>query len=180
MNYIALLRGINVSGKNLIKMNDLVFQLQNIGYQNVKTYIQSGNIIFSSLEDNSKTIEIQIHNMILKEFGLNVPVLVINQDKLKKVHENNPFIKTTNMNIDKLHVTFLNAVPSKENIQKLADYKNLDDKFVAENDTIYICCPNGYGSTKLNNTFFENKLKVSATTRNWKTIGKLVEMADLD
>jgi len=178
MNYIALLRGINVSGKNLIKMNELVAIIQSIEYQNVRTYIQSGNILFETNERNLRKIESEIHDKILEEFGFDVPVLVISREMLNTVFENNPFINKNNSAIEKLYVTFLSDTPEQENIQKLNEIKNIEFKFSIENNVVYISCEKGYGNSKLNNNLFENKLKVSATTRNWKTVKKLLEMVE--
>jgi uncharacterized protein (DUF1697 family) len=176
--FIALLRGINVSGKNMIKMNDLVVHIESLGFKKIRTYIQSGNIIFETENQDKKQIQNYIHKKIKDVYGFDVPTLVKSADELKSVFENNPFINGHHIDIDKLHVTFLNDFPSKENVTKLSDFRNLEDQFILVEDVAYIFCENGYGRTKLNNTFFENKLNASATTRNWKTVGKLVEMAE--
>ncbi len=174
--YIALLRGINVSGKNMIKMNELVVHLSSLHYKNTRTYIQSGNIIFECDAKEEKVFENEIHQLIAVKFGLMVPVLVKTDSAIKKIFENNPFINNNNLDINKMHVTFLSETPIKENIVKLIESKIESDEFILTNDAVYLYCGNGYGNTKLNNNFFESKLKVSATTRNWKTVGKLVEM----
>ncbi len=174
--YIALLRGINVSGKNIIKMNDLVVHLSGLDFKNIRTYIQSGNLIFQSDLMDENLLEMAIHEKILAIYGFNVPVLVKDAQAWGKVHENNPFIINRNEDINKLHVTFLSNKPNKELIDKLLDYKDITDELIIEGDIIYLCCHQGYGTTKLNNTFFENKLKVQATTRNWKTVIKLTEL----
>jgi len=176
ITYIALLRGINVSGKNLIKMKELTVHLASLKYNNIKTYIQSGNIIFASDEKENIVLEKEIKQLIDDKFGLKVPVLVKTAAEMKTVFENNPFINNRNLDIDKMHVTFLSEAPVKENILKLVESKIETDEFILTNDIIYLYCFGGYGNTKLSNTFFESKLKVSATTRNWKTVGKLVEM----
>jgi uncharacterized protein (DUF1697 family) len=175
--FIALLRGINVSGKNMIKMNDLVVHLENLGFKKIRTYIQSGNIIFETEAQDKTLIQKSIHEKIKDVYGFDVPTLVRSAVELKLVFKNNPFINEHHIDIDKLHVTFLNDIPAKENVAKLSEFRGLEDQFILKDDVVYICCENGYGRTKLNNTFFENKLKVSATTRNWKTVGKLVDMA---
>jgi len=177
--FIALLRGINVSGKNIIKMNELVAQFSNHNYKNIKTYIQSGNIIFECADKDAKTLENEIYRLIIDKFGLKVPVLVKTAEELKKIFESNPFIKNDTLDINELHITFLNETPERENIIKLVESKIEADEFILTLDVVYLHCKNGYGNTKLNNSFFESKLKVSATTRNWKTIGKLLEMSVL-
>jgi uncharacterized protein (DUF1697 family) len=175
-NYIAFLRGINVSGKHLIKMAELKLLFDNLGFKEAKTYIQSGNIIFKSEIDETKMIEKKIYEKIEKEFGFQVPVFVKSAGALRKVVENNPFIETNGQDINKLYVIFLNQTPNVANIARLNDFKNSEDKFKLTDDIVYLCCENGYGKTKLNNTFFENKLKVSATTRNWKTLEKMLKL----
>src|SRR6202008_1647475 len=93
------------------------------------------------------------------------------------VLQNNPFINKRKEDVTKLHVTFLSAEPEKANIDKIKGGNYVADEFRVTGKTVYLFCPNGYGNTKLSNTFFENKLKVTATTRNWKTINELVIMA---
>jgi len=175
--YVALLRGINVSGKNLIKMTELVVHLSSLNYKEIKTYIQSGNIIFKSDAKEIITIKSEIHQLIFDKFGLKVPVLVKTAEEISTVFQNNPFINSNNLDTNKMHVTFLSETPVKENIVKLVESKIESDEFILTEDIIFLYCGNGYGNTKLSNTFFESKLKVSATSRNWKTVGKLVEMA---
>lgn len=173
--YIALLREINVSGQKLIKMTDLkkLFEVQ--GFQDVQTYIQSGNVIFSSKEKSTSKLENIISTAIQKKFGFDVGVLVITPDNINYVLNNNPFIKKKN-EIDKLYVTFLSEQPSEESIKKLNSIDYSPEEYIIKGKLVYLYVPNGYGKTKLNNNLFENKLKVEATTRNWKTINKLWEL----
>jgi uncharacterized protein (DUF1697 family) len=124
-------------------------------------------------------LEKKITEKILKEFGFDVPVIVKDLDDLKTVLQNNPFVKKGNEDITKLHVTFLSHEPESENIAKITNGKYLPDEFVMKGKTIYLFCPNGYGKTKLTNTFFENKLRCNATTRNWKTINELFNIAGM-
>jgi uncharacterized protein (DUF1697 family) len=177
--YIAFLRGINVSGKNMIKMPKLLALFENLGLKKIRTYIQSGNVIFQTSQRDLKTIENEIHDEIFHVFGYNVPVLIIDAEELKKIYENNPFLRRTEIDIDKLHVTLLNDSPSNENIAKLNAVR-FDDEFLVSGKVIYLCCQNGYGRTKLNNTFFEQKIKLTATTRNWKSIGRILQLTDID
>jgi len=176
--YICMLRGINVSGQKLIKMEDLRLTFEIMGFKNVRTYIQSGNIIFESKESNSEDIENLIKKTILNEYGYDVSVMVKQKKELVEVLENNPLIKSGNEDHSKLHVTFLSDTPLEENLKKIkgADYGS--GEFFVSGNTVYLYCPDGYGRTKLSNNFFENKLKVTATTRNWKTVTKLVELSD--
>ena len=173
-----MLRGINVSGQKLIKMEDLRLTFETMGFKNVSTYIQSGNIIFKSEESNSGDIEILIKKAILNEYGYQVPVLVKQKKELVEVLENNPLIKSGKEDHSKLHVTFLSETPPDEDLNKIKGVDYGSGEFYISGTTVYLYCPDGYGRTKLSNNFFENKLKVTATTRNWKTVNKLVELSD--
>lgn len=176
--YIALLRGINVTGHNKIKMVDLKQLFLNLGYLNVTTYIQSGNVIFNSNVTNYESLEKEIIKAIYKTFGYTIKVLVLSKTELEIVFNNNPFIKQKGTDSSKLHVTLLNSTP---NLNKIEDINRLNsttnDEFNIQDKSIYLYCPNGYGKTKLNNNLFEKKLNISATTRNWKTITKLIELS---
>jgi uncharacterized protein (DUF1697 family) len=168
--HIAILRGINVSGKNMIKMPELKTLFESLGFKNVKTYIQSGNVIFEA--EAKKPNEI-----VSEKFSLKVPVLVKAKSEVEEVLQNNPFLQT-DVDVSKLHVTFLSVEPQQLNIDKINKDQYLPDEFVLHHTAIYLYCPNGYGNTKLNNSFFESKLKVMATTRNWKTVNELVRIAN--
>jgi len=177
--YISILRGINVSGHKLIKMDSLKKMFEELSFKNIRTYIQSGNVIFESKKVDTKSLETKIEKQILKTFGFEVPVKLKEKKDWKTVFENNPFLKNRNEDISKLHVTFLSSKPEQTNIDKLLETKFNNDEFVVSENIVYLFCPDGYGNTKLSNTFFENKLKLSATTRNWKTIIELNKLADL-
>ncbi len=174
--YIALLRGINVSGKNKIKMVELRAMCQEMGFHNVKTYIQSGNIVFESEENNPGKLENKLKSRLFTTFGYDVKVMVRRQDYFQKTIEGNPFINPQ-VDIKYLHVTFLDKIPDSELAENLehADYGT--DEFRIVEDKVYLYFPNGYGRTKLTNRVFEKKLKAEATTRNWKTVSKLNEIA---
>ncbi len=174
--FIALLRGINVSGKNLIKMAPLAGVLTRAGLRNVRTYIQSGNIAFESDTKDDGGAGLLIAESIRKEFGFSVPVRVLKQTELKHIRDDNPFIQHHHLPEDKLHLTLISGIPDPDLVQKIAEGVYQPDEFIIRGGAIYLHCPDGYGRTKLTNTFFENKLKVSATTRNWATIVKLCSM----
>lgn len=176
--YIAILRGINVSGSKMIKMDDLKLSMKELNFQNIETYIQSGNLVFENAKMEQQKLALLITDIIRKNFGFNVPVIVKSADELIAVSNHNPFTIKRNESIDKLHVTFFQEEPEKELKDKLVGIKSDDDEFILIGNVVYLFCPNGYGRTKLTNNFFEEKLKISATTRNWKTVIKLAEMAD--
>ena len=176
--YIAILRGINVSGHKMIKMEALRAMFETLNFKNTTTYIQSGNVVFQSKETNIDKIEMKVAKKIKEEFGFVVPVMVKELDEIKTVLKNNPFVNKRKEDITKLHVTFLSGESEKAAINKIKEGQYVPDEFILNGKTIYLFCPNGYGNTKLNNNFFENKLKVVATTRNWKTVNELASMGD--
>jgi len=177
--YIALLRGINVSGQKKILMADLKKLFEEMGFRDIKTYIQSGNVIFESKEKHSETaLAAQIARAVKNKYGFEVPVLVKDLAAWKQAIVQNPFLKEKNINPEKLHITFLAEQPAAENIEKIKKTPFPPDRFEWKGKEIYLHCPDRYGETKFSNKFFENKLKVQATTRNWKTVNKLLEMAE--
>lgn len=174
--FLSILRGINVSGQKQIKMADLKKLYEELGFKNVKTFIQSGNVVFES-KSASKLSE-KIEKKIKEHYSFDVPVIIRTKEELQHAIEKNPFLKKKNIALDKLHITFLAEQPSNENIQATEAYNYTPDEFHISGREVYVYCPNGYGNTKINNTFFERKLKVGATTRNWKTSNELLKMME--
>lgn len=174
-----MLRGINVGGHKKIKMEVLKQLYLELGYTNVQTYIQSGNVIFKTKDTDSANLEKRISKQILKVTGFEVPVLVLKLEELKRTIANNPFTLDSTKDAASFHVTFLSATPDAISVEKLESAYYGGDQFELQDKIIYVYCPTGYGSTKLTNTFFENKLKVTATCRNWKTVNELVRLAGL-
>jgi len=177
--YISILRGINVSGKNIIKMTALKELYEALGNQNVTTYIQSGNVVFQSAQADADAVAKLIADGILTRFELLVPVLIREFTELKTILSANPFSNGRGEDISKLHITFLAELPEEIRIQSIANGNYRPDEFSVFGQTIYLSCPNGYGNTKLSNSFFENKLKVKATTRNLKTCSELFRIGEL-
>lgn len=165
--YISMLRGINVSGQkkvNIIKLKELYRSLK---FKNIKAYIQSGNISFESSETNITALISLIEKKIKQFFGFDVLVFIRTKYELQNTIKNNPFKDKDTAN---LYVTFLYEKPLNFQIEEVNKVKDKTEEFSISSREIYIFCPNGYGKTKLSNNFFERKLKVSATTRNWQTI----------
>ncbi|PHR72831.1 MAG: hypothetical protein COA67_03785 [Lutibacter sp.] len=175
--YIALLRGINVSGQKKILMADLRELLSS--FRNVKTYIQSGNVIFESDTKNVKKLAQYIKDKIHKKYGFEVPVIVKTTEELLQTFNNNPFLKESAIDIKQLYVTFLSETPSKENVKIMNQIDYSPDIFVIQNNLIYSCYPNGAGRSKMTINVFEKKLEVSATSRNWNTVTKLLTLSSL-
>lgn len=158
-------------------MKELKVLFEKLGFLKVETYIQSGNIVFESDHKLSNAdLEVKIQQAIAETFGLDVPAIVRTAEEWGKSIENNPFWKGKVTDIEKLHLTILKEEPSSELAQKLKVLEFLPDQFEIKGSDVFIYCENGYGRTKITNDFFEKKLKIQATTRNWKTVMKLHEM----
>lgn len=173
--YISMLRGINVSGQKQIRMADLKSLYESLGLTNVQTYVQSGNVVFDSAEQNAAKLTKAIEAQIEATFDFSVPVLIRSADDFKRVIESHPF---KNKEPNRVLVTFLYKHPEQSKLDDLSDYKDKVDQFALGKQEIFLFCPGGYGKTKLSNTFFEKKLDVVATTRNWKTVNALYAMAN--
>lgn len=172
---IAILRGINVGGKRKILMADLKSLCKKLEWKNVETYIQSGNLIFNSDKSNSE-LENQLEKAIFRKYGFDVPVIVRDSKGLQNSVDKNPFY-VEDADINQLHITFLKEKPTQENIEKIVKYNYGSDKFKIMDKDVFIFCEGKYHQSKLTNNVFENKLKTGATTRNWKTVLKLVELS---
>ncbi len=169
MKYVAIIRGINVSGKNLIKMDALRIAMDNIGFQSIKTYIQSGNICFeSNLKDNLE-IAAKLKDGIEKNFQLTIPVLVFKEEEFDEIVNENPFMKQSNFDTKFMHITFLESEIDSNLIPQLVDKCSESEQLFCQGKAVYLYLPTGYGNTKLSNNFIEKKLKNLATTRNWNT-----------
>ena len=175
--YIAILRGINVNGKNMIKMPALKLAMEEQGFSDVQAYLQSGNLIFTTGKTECTRLEEMIRTMIAEKFRLEVPVMVQYATYMKQTRDNNPFLQRNGIDETKLHVTFLDQEATVDDMAKIPAESYLPDEFVIREKVIYLFCPGGYGTTKLNNNFFEKKLNTIATTRNWNTVNKLVDLA---
>lgn len=173
MKYICLLRGINVSGQKKILMKELKVMFEKLNFDSVQTYIQSGNIIFESDQKNIGKLSEQIKAEIKTTFGYDVQTFVESDEFFTYLKNSNPFFTNESIDISKLHVTILDKKPDVA--QTETTHKN--DEWILFQNLIYLHCPDGYGRTKFTNTFFEKTFKCSATTRNWKTISKLVELS---
>jgi uncharacterized protein (DUF1697 family) len=174
--YIAMLRGVNVTGHNPIKMEQLRGLCNRLGFQRVETYVQSGNIVFQGKIENPAVLSKRIGETILNSFGFNVHVIVRTSKEMENVVANNPFLKEKDVDPSKLHVTFLQGAAQKSSLNRLEDLATSQDRFYPASREIYLYCPGGYGRTKLSNNAIEKVLSVTATTRNWRTTNMLLDM----
>jgi uncharacterized protein (DUF1697 family) len=172
-----MLRGINVSGKKIVKMERLRASLSKLGFTNVKTYVQSGNIIFESENNSTSTHSTKIEQMIVRDFGFSVPVFLKTSKEMQEVVKRNPFVKDSAIDQSKLHVTFLSGAPPATALEVLRPLAAASEQFQISGREIFLYCPDGYGNTKLSNTAVERKLSLGATTRNWTTTKTLLAMA---
>lgn len=175
--YIALLRGINVGGQKLIKMEALRKSLEQLPFTNISTYIQSGNILFeSSLQSVTEIAELISEN-IRTTFSFDVPVIVVTPNELKRVIDNHPYPNRKIEDPAQPYVAFFSAIPKQENLTLLKEADFGKDEFVAAGKHMYLFYAESAARTKLSNAVLEKKLNVSSTARNWKTIHKLIELA---
>lgn len=174
--HLALLRGINVSGHNMIKMEALKTALENIGFLNVITYIQSGNVFVTTEEDNPAKVGFLIKQEIFKAFGHEVPVVVIAKSDLEACLTNNPYLKEKDLDTKKLYVAFVSMALRNEAINNLKMSQVKPDQAHIDTNRIFIKYAVGAGKTRLDQKYIEKKLNVTATIRNWNTVTQLLEM----
>lgn len=174
--HLALLRGINVSGHNMIKMEVLKTTLEAAGFQNVQTYIQSGNVFVDTEEENPAAVGFKIKQEIFKALGLEVPVVVIGKSDLEACLKNNPFLREQEADTKKLYVAFVSASLRNESINDLKMSQVKPDEARIDESRIYIKYAVGAGKTRLDQKYIEKKLNVTATIRNWNTVTQLLKM----
>lgn len=173
--HVALLRGVNVGGKNKLAMKDLVALFAAAGCRDVTTYIQSGNVLFRAPAATARRVPAEVTAAIARRFRLTVPVLVRTADELDAVARSNPFIAAGEPP-DALHVMFLADAPAAPKLAALDPARSPPDRFEVRGREIYLCLPNGAGRTKLGNAYFDSKLGTISTGRNWRTVQTLVEL----
>lgn len=179
--YLALLRGINVSGQKIIKMGDLRKRMADAGYNNVKTFIQSGNVIFESNEKSKDKLASAFETFLMKEYGYDVTVFIIDKKDIEAAIYNNPFTDgrtEEEAGFKKLYVTFLSGEPADENMEKLRQAPIGQDEIGVIGNVLYFKLFSKASDSKLSNSLIENKLKLRATTRNWNTTLKLLSLME--
>jgi uncharacterized protein (DUF1697 family) len=172
--YIALLRGINVGGHKKTPMAELRALLEKKGLENVKTYIQSGNIVFQSSIKQKPEIEELIKIAILDNFGFEVPTLVKTRDELQTIFDQCPFQKEKKENS---YFTLLFKEPDKNMIAEASNISYPNEEIIITPNCLYFYCEMGYGQAKFNGKLFEKKLDTTFTARNYRTMAKLLEMS---
>ena len=175
MKQIALLRAVNVAGKNKIKMTDLCTSLEDLGFSNVTSYIQSGNIVFESPNEYTTNIDL-IKHKIKDDFDLDIDLTVIYRKRLECVINNSEFLKS-DYELSSLYYCFLFDKPESNNIQEIKDKATMDEEIILNRDMAYLYCPNGLGKSKITTNLIESKLKVPSTMRSHNTILNLLELS---
>ncbi|ESU26624.1 hypothetical protein FLJC2902T_25980 [Flavobacterium limnosediminis JC2902] len=174
--HLVLLRGINVSGHNMIKMEALKSTLESIGFQNVVTYIQSGNVFVDSDEESPFAVGFQIKQEIFKTFGHEVPVVVIGKQDLENCFRNNPYLKEKEPDTKKLYVAFISKELASGALNDLKMSQVKPDEASIDASRIYIKYAVGAGKTRFDQKYIEKKLNVTATIRNWNTVTNLLSL----
>jgi uncharacterized protein (DUF1697 family) len=171
--HILLLRGINLGSTNRISMPDLRALLEDSGFKDVRTYVQSGNVVLSGTGDVAKKVE----RLVAKEFGLQIPVVVRTRAQLAKVVELNPLAKVAK-NPKRYQVSFLDAKPAREIVRRVEEAAAPGERVVVHGREIYAWHPDTIARSKLWALLAGQNLGVTATARNWATVQKLLELAD--
>jgi uncharacterized protein (DUF1697 family) len=176
---ISFLRGVNMAGHNSIKMTELALLYNDLGFIDAETYIQSGNVIFRSSEQETiAQISQKIEMAIFKRFNYKVPLMVRTIAEIRALDSYNPFLSEENFDSSRMAVMFLHEECSMLQLQKAEHIDYPPDKFKISGSEIFIYCPNGFGRTKLYTNFFEKKMGVTGTARNWNTITTILNIAE--
>jgi uncharacterized protein (DUF1697 family) len=175
--FISMLRGINVGGQKRLSMETLRKIYSDLGFSKIRTYVQSGNVVFESSDIDRSSLVEKIEAHIQQTCGYHVEVFIRQTDEIQRILRCNPFLTDRNEDPSKLHVTFYYQSPAETLLAKLTAPGGTTDEFALAEMAVYLFCPNGYGKTKLSNSFFERKLGIPLTTRNWNTVNALYKMA---
>lgn len=168
-----------MTGHNSIKMADLSTLFMSLGWNDAKTFIQSGNVIFKDPGKISRpALTVKIEKAILERFSFTIPVMIRSKQELNDLNASNPYLREINFDPSKMAVIFLHDKPEDYQIQKVANINYPPDKFEIIGSEIFIYCPNGFGRTKLYTNFFEKKIGIMGTGRNWKTITTILNIAE--
>jgi uncharacterized protein (DUF1697 family) len=175
---ISLLRAVNVTGYNKVKMDALRELYESLGLRGAQTYIQSGNVVFKTDAKDLVRLQKRIEDAIEKSCGFRTGVVLRSSADLKDIVRRNPFAKRSGIEPNRLVVSFLTGEPAPESKQKIAQIKVGPEELVLDGRELYVYYPDGMGKSKLTPAVIERALKVSGTARNWNTVTKLLEMAE--
>jgi uncharacterized protein (DUF1697 family) len=174
--YVAMLRGINVGGNKIIKMDKLRSCLEALGLEQVKTYIQSGNVVFKTAKISPVSLSKKIENRILADFGFSVSVISRSADEIANTIADNPFLNQPGIDPEKFHVAFLSEAPTAADLKKLSELTLAPDRSHCRSKEVYFYFPNGVSGSSLWKHPLDRVLAVEATMRNWKTVNTLHQM----
>ena len=174
MLHVALLRGINVGGKNRLPMRDLAAIFSDLGCEDVRTYIQSGNVVYRAEAALARRIPDLVVRTVAKDWGFEAPVVTRSAKELHAAASHNPFLRA-GIDPRALHVAFLGTRPSAARVAGLDPRRSPGDEFAVRGREIYLCLPNGVARTKLTNQYFDSTLATVSTLRNWTTVLTLCE-----
>lgn len=175
--YVALLRGINLGARNKVPMAGLSDVFASVGLDDVTTYVQSGNVVFGSRDAKTGDLAETLEQRIADELGVRAAVLLRTLPQLRRVVDGNPFLGDEE-EPTKLLAVFLDRAPTAEATRKLDPARSPPDRFSVQGSEIYLHVPNGFGRSKLTLDYFERGLGVKGTARNWRTVTKLLELAE--
>ncbi len=173
--HVALLRGINVGGRNQLPMAELVAMFEAAGCSDVRTYIQSGNVIYRAKPSVAEAVPAAIQQLVHNQFGYRVPVVTRTAGELRTAVEDNPYARL-DLDPKTLHVSFLADMPSADRVAELDLNRSPPDEMVARGREIYLHLPNGVARSKFTNAYFDSALQTVSTLRNWRTTLKLLAM----
>lgn len=176
-SYVSLLRGINVSGQKKINMKDLKSLYESLGFMKTSTYIQSGNVVFTSSDTTESKLKALIEESLSKRYGFEVPVIILTKNNVLQALNMLPFEDVSpEFHGSQTLFSFLSKNVENNKIEDFNRYLSSTEQLYMNNDVVYLYCPDGYGKTKITTNLLEKKLNVIATTRNWKTMLKINSM----
>ena len=172
-----MLKGINVGGRRIVRMDELKAVYISLGMKNVRTYIQSGNVLFESDSLKTEGLKSTIERSLEDKFGFRVSVIIRTADEMENIIVQCPFDNIDMKNDgSKIAVIFLSSVSDQNVLLELKNYIKPGEKLIPGSREIYLSCPEGFGKTKLTNQPVEQRLKVTATSRNWRSVNKMYEL----
>jgi uncharacterized protein (DUF1697 family) len=175
--YVALLRGVNVGGKNKLPMKDLADMFVTAGCRDVRTFIQSGNVLFTADTASASRLADLVTVQIAERFGYRTPVILRTTEQMREVLASNPFL-AQGASEDWLHVMFLADRPSQARVEALDPNRSPTGTFIVRGQDVYLQLPRGVAEAKLTNAYFDSKLATVSTIRNWRTVTKLLELME--